>query len=203
MPDVLQPAPLTGRWNKRVYYDYQLHYIIHRLTILYICTEEPKARTSTPSSPWGSCESCGLSRPLNGCPSWRYVFQFVTNPVHSEGRLGPQLASIRHAFTSQIHLHYVKNELIYLFSKLSCFKSYILFYLGHGWNCFHYWNSSVQGDCISQNVHSFRVWLHFQETVYWSIKHFYAVSLEGDSEKFVAAPLLYEFQWKAELEQRI
>lgn len=117
MPDVLQPAPLTGRWNKRVYYDYQLYYIIHRLTILYICTEEPKARTSTPSSPWGSCESCGLSRPLNGCPSWRYVFQFVTNPVHSEGRLGPQLASIRHAFTSQIHLHYVKNELIYLFQN--------------------------------------------------------------------------------------
>lgn len=43
-----------------------------RLTVFSICTEGPKARTSTPSSPWGSSESCGHSRPLNGCLSWRY-----------------------------------------------------------------------------------------------------------------------------------
>lgn len=42
------------------------------LTVLSICTEGRRARTSTPSSPWGSSESCGHSRPLNGFPSWRY-----------------------------------------------------------------------------------------------------------------------------------
>lgn len=45
--------------------------ILVRLTVVFVCTEGQKARTSTQSSPWGSSESCGRSRPSNGCPSWR------------------------------------------------------------------------------------------------------------------------------------
>lgn len=40
--------------------------------MVFVCTEGQKARTLTPSSPWGSSESCGRSRPSNGCPSWRW-----------------------------------------------------------------------------------------------------------------------------------
>lgn len=57
-----------------------IHTGLSRLTVPSICTEGQQAKTSIPSSPWGSSESCGLSRPLNACPSWRYSNTICHSP---------------------------------------------------------------------------------------------------------------------------
>lgn len=83
-----------------------------RLTVLSICTEGQKARTSTPSSHWGSSESCGHLRPLNDCPSWRYSNPICHPPTpfwdkKKNQQLGPRSYVTDIEFImSQMLLHY-------------------------------------------------------------------------------------------------
>lgn len=139
----------SSYWRMEVMIDQQFFFTISVwVTVLFVCAEGQKAKTSTPSSHWGCSESCGRSKPLNGFPSWR-----CGNPV--------LIQSLMH-FSLGRNVAQERDKLI--FPRMSRQN---LFPFRWKWNTYAIWQLSSPSWVVSTDTQTRSISSHLSCQTHW------------------------------------